>query len=163
MEIKLHSLISIRYSSPLAHLPKCSPQEKNTTHQPFYNFLNFKSYLLYSTSSCLLSLTPTSSSPDLQRNRPNKILRPSQITQSTLHQLPLRNLKEAHLITPPHRRNISTNIIRLRPNMIAPGLRIPHRSSRTGVSAQELVDTCVETGVVDVQLVLAFGVSGAET
>jgi hypothetical protein len=63
----------------------------------------------------------------------------------------------------PNSSNIRTDIIRRGPHMIPSRLRQPSSIRKTHGIRQELIDALVETGVVDVELVLAWGVRGSET
>jgi len=55
----------------------------------------------------------------------------------------------------PNSSNISTDVIRLSPDVIPSRLRQPRLVLETRVAAQELIDSEIKTRVVDVQLVLA--------
>jgi hypothetical protein len=63
----------------------------------------------------------------------------------------------------PNSGNISTDVIRLRPDMIPSRLRQPRFVLETRVAAEELIDSEIKARVVDVQLVLADRVCGAQT
>jgi hypothetical protein len=63
----------------------------------------------------------------------------------------------------PYSSNISTDVICLSPDVIPSRLRQPRLVLETRVAAQELIYAEIKARVVDVQLVLARRIRGAET